>query len=140
MRRTCFTCHHHKDERGHITCGFNGKCIFGDCYEPMRGSLEELQMAVDPWKKAMALHDAKMLNWKDTSNEYKAELDALNKKIYEITAIDIGDGDDKSVISVFDKQHNTISSRVITTDNPDAQSWLKSFMQIDKDGKEFSDR
>ena len=91
-------------------------------------------------KKAMALYDAKMLNWKDTSNEYKAELDALKKKIYEITAIDIGDGDDKSVISVFDKQHNTISSRVITTDNPDAQSWLKSFMQIDKDGKEFSDR
>lgn len=93
-------------------------------------------MAIDPWKKAQALYEAKLLNWKDTSNEYKAELDALNKKIYEITAIDIGDGNDKSVLSVFDKQHNTISSGIITTDNPDEQSWLKSFMQIDKDGKE----
>lgn len=136
MKRTCITCHHHLTERGRIVCGFDGKCEWGECYEPMRGSLEEIQMAIDPWKKAQALYEAKLLNWKDTSNEYKAELDALNKKIYEITAIDIGDGNDKSVISVFDKQHNTISSRIITTDNPDAQSWLKSFMQIDKDGKE----
>ena len=87
-------------------------------------------------KKAMALYDAKMLNWKDTSNEYKAKLDALNKKIYEITAIDIGDGNDKSVISVFDKQNNTISSRIFTTDNPDPLSWLRQFSQReDKDNK-----
>lgn len=139
MKRTCITCHHHLTERGRIVCGLDGKCEWGDCYEPMRGSLEEMQMAIDPWKKAQALYEAKLLNWKDTSNEYKAELDALNKKIYEITAIDIGDGNDKPVISVFDKQHNTISSRIITTDNPDAQSWLKSFMQKYKDGEEFSD-
>lgn len=128
MKRTCITCFYHKDERGHITCGFNGHCIFGDCYTPMRGSFEEQQMAVDPWKKAMASYDAQMLNWKDASNEYKAELDALNKKIYEITAIDIGDGNDKPVVSVLDKLHNTISSRIITTDNPDPQAWRKSFM------------
>jgi len=128
MKRTCITCFYHKDERGHITCGFNGHCIFGDCYTPMRGSFEEIEMAVEPWKKAQALYEAKSLNWKDATNEIKTELDALNKKIYEITAIDIGDGNDKSVLSVFDKQNNTISSRIIRTNNPDTQSWLRSFM------------
>ena len=112
MKRTCITCHHHLTERGRIVCGLDGKCEWGECYEPMRGSLEEMQMAIDPWKKAQALYEAKLLNWKDMSNE------------------------DKPVISVFDKQHNTISSGMITTDNPEEQSWLKSFMQIDKDGKE----
>lgn len=122
MKRTCITCHHHLTERGRIVCGFDGKCEWGECYEPMRGSLEELQMAVDPWRKAMALYEAKLLNRHDG--------------IFVDVALDIGKGEDKSVISVFDKLHNTISSRIITTDNPDAQSWLKSFMQIDKDGKE----
>lgn len=126
MRRTCFTCHHHKDERGHITCGFNGKCIFGDCYEPMRGSLEELQMAVDPWKKSMALYDAKMLN--------------RHYGIFVDVALDIGKGEDKSVISIYDKLHKTLDSIVLSTDNPDTQSWLRQFIQKDKDGKEFSDR
>lgn len=127
MKRTCFTCHHHKDERGHITCGFNGMCIFGDCYEPMRGSLEEMQMAVDPWKKAMALYDAKMLN-----RHYGIFVDVaidVNKRL-------TGRTNDIPVISVYDKLHKSISSHIIRTDNPDTQSWLKSFMQIYKDGKE----
>lgn len=128
MRRTCYTCYYHKDEDGYIECGFNGHCINENNYKPLRGSVEEMQMALDPWRKAMAKYEAELLNWKDASNEYKAELDALNKKIYEITAIDIGDGNDKSVLSVFDKQNNTFSSRIFTTDNPDAQSWLRSFM------------
>lgn len=122
MKRICITCHHHLTERGRIVCGLDGKCEWGECYEPMRGSLEEMQMAIDPWKKIMALYEAKLLNRHDG--------------IFVDVALDIGKGEDKPVISVFDKQHNTISSRIITTDNPDAQSWLKSFMQKYKDGKE----
>lgn len=122
MKRTCITCHHHLTESGHIVCGLKGMCIFGDCYEPMRGSLEELQMAVDPWRKAMTLYKAKLLNRHDG--------------IFVDVALDIGKGEDKSVISVYDKMHNTLESRVLSTDNPDSQSWLRQFMKEYTDGKE----
>ena len=61
--------------------------------------------------------------------------------IFVDVAIDVnkrvtGRTNDIPVISVYDKLHKTISSHIIRTDNPDEQSWLKSFMQIDKDGKE----
>lgn len=122
MKRTCITCHHHLTERGRIVCGFDGKCEWGECYEPMRGSLEEIQMAIDPWRKAMTLYEAKLLNRHDG--------------IFVDVALDIGKGEDKSVISIYDKLHKTIDSRIIRTDNPDAQSWLRQFMKEYTDGKE----
>ena len=86
-----------------------------------------MQLAVDPWKKAMALYDAKMLN-----RHYGIFVDVaidVNKRL-------TGRTNDIPVISVYDKLHKSISSHIIRTDNPDTQSWLKSFMQIYKDGKE----
>lgn len=127
MKRTCITCHHHLTERGRIVCGFDGKCEWGECYEPMRGSLEELQMSIDPWRKAMTLYEAKLLNRHDG--------------IFVDVAIDVnkrvtGRTNDIPVISVYDKLHKTICSHIIRTDNPDAQSWLRQFMKEYTDGKE----
>lgn len=119
MKRTCITCFYHKDERGHITCGFNGHCIFGDCYTPMRGSLEEIEMVVEPWKKAQALYEAKLLNRHDG---------IFADAIIDINRVDIGRSNDKAVISIYDKLHKTIDAHILSTDNPDTQSWLRSFM------------
>lgn len=119
MKRTCITCFYHKDERGHITCGFNGHCHFGDCYIPMRGSLEELQMSVEPWKTAMALYEAKLLNRYDG---------IFADTIIDINRVDIGKSNDKAVISIYDKLHKTIDAHILCTDNSDTQSWLRSFM------------
>jgi hypothetical protein len=85
----------------------------------MRGSLEELQMAVDPWKKAQALYEAKLLNRYDG---------IFADAIIDINRVDIGKSNDKAVISIYDKLHKTIDAHIISTDNPDSQSWLRSFM------------
>lgn len=118
MRRTCYTCYYHKDEDGYIKCGFNGHCINENNYKPFRGSVEEMQMALDPWRKAMALYEAKLLNRHDG--------------IFASVAIDIGKGRDKSVITVYDKLHKTIEAHILSTDNPDKQGWLKQFLQEEK--------
>jgi len=100
MRRTCYTCYYHKDEDGYIECGFNGHCIYENNYKPFRGSVEEMQMALDPWRKSMAKYEAELLNRNSD------------------TTINVRRSDGKN-----------IGSKVISTDNPNPYSWLKAFSQ-----------
>lgn len=56
--KSCYTCHYHSIVDGKWACTYNGICHSPQgkktAYRPMRGSLEEMEMAVMPFKMKKA--------------------------------------------------------------------------------------
>ena len=105
LDKSCYTCHYHSIVEGKLACTYNGICHTPQgektAYRPMRGSLEELEMAVMPFKLAVMRQELEMLSrdWSDVYGDICKDLPKPK------------------------------GPQIITTCNPTHNSWLDSFRE-----------